>query len=44
MPWQMYAHASDEDLRAIFAYLKSTPPIENRVPAPVPIALLGKAN
>ena len=36
MPWQMYTNASDEDLRAIFAYLKSTPPVENRVPAPVP--------
>lgn len=44
MPWQMYAHASDEDLRAIFAYLKSTPPVENRVPAIVPSSLLGKAN
>ena len=36
MPWPMYTNASDEDLRAIFAYLKSTPPVENRVPAPVP--------
>lgn len=34
MPWQVYANASDDDLRAIFAYLKSTPPVENRVPAP----------
>ena len=36
MPWQGYAKATDEDLKAIFAYLKSTKPIENRVPAPVP--------
>ena len=36
MPWQQYAHTSDEDLRAIFAYLKSTPPVENRVPSPLP--------
>ena len=28
-------HAHDEDLRAVFAYLQSLPPIRNRVPAPV---------
>ena len=33
MPWQNLAHLPDEDLRAIFAYLKSTRPIRNRVPA-----------
>lgn len=38
MPWPAYAKASDEDLRAIFAYLKSTPPVENIVPAPLPPA------
>lgn len=38
MPWPGYAKASDEDLHAIFAYLKSTPPVENRVPAPIPPA------
>jgi hypothetical protein len=36
MPWPAYAKATDEELRAIFAYLKSTPPIENVVPAPIP--------
>jgi hypothetical protein len=36
MPWEMYAQATDEDLAAIFAYLKSLPPIENPVPEPVP--------
>jgi hypothetical protein len=35
MPWQAYAQASDEDLRAIFSYLKSTPPVNNLVPPPV---------
>jgi len=35
MPWPGFAKASDEDLKAIFAYLKSTPAVENRVPAPV---------
>ena len=35
MPWQMYQHFTDDDLRAVFAYLKSLPPVENVVPAPV---------
>lgn len=34
MPWQVYAQATDEDLKAIFAYLKSTTPVKNVVPAP----------
>ena len=36
MPWYMIGKATDHDLRSIFAYLKSTPPVENVVPAPVP--------
>jgi hypothetical protein len=32
MPWQNYAQMTDEDLEAIFAYLRSLPPIHNRVP------------
>ncbi len=32
MPWFNLAMATDEDLQAIFAYLKSIPPIENEVP------------
>ena len=35
MPWPMYKQATDEDLRAIFAYLQSIPPIRNRVPLPL---------
>jgi mono/diheme cytochrome c family protein len=35
MPWPMIRHLTDEDLRAVFAYLQSLPPIRNRVPAPV---------
>jgi hypothetical protein len=27
---------SDEDLSAIYAYLRSLPPIKNQVPGPVP--------
>lgn len=33
MPWQNYVNMDEMDLKAIFAYLKSTTPIENRVPA-----------
>lgn len=36
MPWQMYALATDEDLKAIFAFLKSTQPVPNVVPSPIP--------
>jgi hypothetical protein len=35
MPWQELAKMSDDDLKAMFAYLKSLPPIENKVPAPL---------
>lgn len=33
MPWEVYKNMSDDDLRAIFAYLKSTKPVKNPVPA-----------
>ncbi len=33
MPWHHYANLTDDDLKAIFAYLKSLPPIKNEVPA-----------
>ena len=36
MPWPMYRQMSDEDLSAIFAYLRSIPPIDNAVPEPIP--------
>lgn len=36
MPWPNFAQLNDEDLRAIFAYLKSTKPVNNVVPAPIP--------
>jgi hypothetical protein len=35
MPWGYVAKLTDDDLKAVFAYLKSLPPISNRVPAPV---------
>jgi mono/diheme cytochrome c family protein len=34
MPWPFIGKMTDEDLSAVFAYLKSLPPINNRVPAP----------
>jgi hypothetical protein len=36
MPWQNLAAASDEDLKAIYAYLRSIPAVRNNVPQPVP--------
>lgn len=39
MPWQNFARMTDEDLNAIFAYLRSIPPIHNRVPESQPAAV-----
>jgi mono/diheme cytochrome c family protein len=36
MPWFDLAGLTDNDLKAIFAYLKSLPPIKNQVPDPIP--------
>ena len=36
MPWQMYRHMTDDELKAIFSYLKSIKPIKNVVPPPKP--------
>jgi hypothetical protein len=38
MPWQPFSKFSDEELKAIFAYLQSIPAIKNPVPEPVPPA------
>jgi cytochrome c553 len=38
MPWQWIGKYSDDDLKAIFAYLKSIKPVANRVPDPLPPA------
>jgi len=35
MPWEVYGRLPEEDLKAIYAYLRSIPPIHNRVPVPV---------
>jgi mono/diheme cytochrome c family protein len=36
MPWQTFGQMTDDDLKAIFAYLRTIPPIKNKVPDPVP--------
>jgi len=36
MPWNWYGQLPDDDLKAIYAYLKSIPPLKNLVPAPIP--------
>lgn len=38
MPWFSLNVLTDDDLRAVFAYLQSLPPVENQVPAPMPPA------
>ena len=35
MPWFSVAALSDEDIKAVFAYLQSLTPVHNRVPAPI---------
>ena len=35
MPWQNVAQMTDQDLEAVFAFLRSIPPIKNRVPEAV---------
>lgn len=36
MPWQTIGMLKDDDLKAMFAYLKSLKPIDNMVPPPIP--------
>ncbi len=38
MPWFVYKNMTDEDLKAIYAYLKTVPAVENVVPAPKQVA------
>ena len=38
MPWDMYRNFTDEELKALFAYLKTTKPVKNIVPQPLPPA------
>jgi len=43
MPWQNVAKLTDRDIRSIFAYLKTTKPVANNVPQPIPVAELRSA-
>lgn len=38
MPWQWYRFMTDDELKAVFSYLKSTKPIKNVVPLAAPPA------
>lgn len=40
MPWTNIRQLNDNDLRAIFTYLKSTPPVDNIVPRPIALSEL----
>lgn len=42
MPWQNFAAITDNDLKSIYQYLKSTKPVNNAVPAAIPPTELGK--
>ncbi len=42
MPWEGIGRLSNNDLKAMFAYLKSLPPIHNEVPNPVPPNMVAK--
>jgi cytochrome c553 len=35
MPWPVYRNLTDQDLKSIYAYLKTIKPIKNKVPEPV---------
>ena len=36
MPWNWYRNMTDDDLKAVFAYLQTLPPIKNPIPDPLP--------
>ena len=36
MPWQGIGTLNDDDLKAIYAYLRTVPPVSNHVPVPIP--------
>ncbi len=40
MPWFVYKNMTDQDLKAIFAYLKTIKPVNNAVPNPVALAAI----
>ena len=36
MPWNWYKNMTDDDLKAVFAFLQSLPPVNNPIPDPLP--------
>ena len=38
MPIPVYSNMTDDDLKSIYAYLMSLPPLSNKIPEPVPPA------
>lgn len=40
MPWFVYKNLTDDDLKSIFAFLQTTKPVKNVVPAPRPFSQL----
>ena len=36
MPWPFIGKMTDEDLKAVLAYLRQIPPVRNKVPDPIP--------
>jgi hypothetical protein len=38
MPWPLIGQMTDEDLKAVFAYLRQFPPVKNKVPDVIPPA------
>ena len=36
MPWQDFRQMTDADLKSLYAYLRTVPPVTNRVPDPRP--------
>jgi mono/diheme cytochrome c family protein len=42
MPWFNYRQMSDDDLRAVYTYIRTLKPVNNQVPAPLPPATAQK--
>ena len=35
MPWPVYRNMTDDDLKAVFAFLRTVPAVNNHVPEPI---------
>lgn len=42
MPWMFVGQMTDEDLKSVYAFLRSLPPVKNQVPVPVPPSEVAK--